>query len=119
MLPSLSAGRSSANRRIRVPTRVVGAIGREQQSAPVVEVVGEEDDQVERRRIRPVQVLEHEKHRRSVCALGEQRERVLEHPQLRDRSGSVDPPKLAEWTQRVGERLVRELCADEIDRTPE
>ena len=98
---------------------VVGAIGREQENVPVVEVVSEEDDQVERRRVGPMQVLQHQQHGCDVRALGEQRERVLEHPQLRDRGGCVDPPNVSERTQRLGERLVRELCADQIDRTPE
>ena len=59
---------------------VVGAIGREQENSPVVEVVGEEDDQVERRRVRPVQILQHEQHGCGGRAFGEQRERVLEDP---------------------------------------
>ena len=63
--------------------RLVRAVGREQQNRPVVEVVREEDDEIERRGIRPVQVLEHEQHRCGGRAVGEQRERVLEYAQLR------------------------------------
>ncbi len=99
--------------------RVVGAIGREQENPPVVEVVGEEDDQVERRRVRPVQILEHEQHRCGGGALGEQRERLLEDPQLRARGRPVDLPKVSERPQRLDERLVGQLRADEIDRAPE
>ena len=39
---------------------LVGAVGRQQQDPPIVEVVREEDDEIERRRVSPVQVLEHE-----------------------------------------------------------
>ena len=66
-----------------------------------------------------MQVLEHEQHRRGGRALGEQRERLLEHPQLRARRLPVDLPRLAERTQGLDERLVRQLGADEIDRAPE
>ena len=62
---------------------LVGAVGREQQNPAVVEVVREEDDEIERRRVGPVQILEHEQHGRGGCAVGEQRERLLEHAQLR------------------------------------
>ena len=82
---------------------------------PIVEVVGEEDDQIERRRIGPLQVLQHDQHRGDGRAVGEQPERLLKHPEPRDRR----PPKLSERTQRVGERLVREVRADKIDRTPD
>ena len=98
---------------------LVGAVGREQQNRPVVEVVREEDDEIERRRIGPVQILEHEQHRCGSRALGEQRERLLEHPQLRARRLPVDLPRLSERTQGLDERLVRQLRADEIDRAPE
>ena len=98
---------------------VVGAIGREQENSPVVEVVGEEDDQVERRRVRPVQILQHQQHRCGGRALGEQRERLLEDPQLRARGRPVDLPKVCERTERLDERLERQLRADEIDGTPE
>ncbi len=62
---------------------VVGAVGRDQQNRPVLEVVREEDDEIERRDIGPVQILEHEHYRGGGGALGEQRERRLEYPQLR------------------------------------
>ena len=95
-----------------------GAVGREQQNRPVVEVVREEDDEIERRRIGPVQILEHEQHGCGSGALGEQRERLLEHLQLRARR-PVDLPRLPERTQGLDERLVRQLRADEIDRAPD
>ena len=44
--------------------RLVGAVGGDQQDPPVVEVVGEEHHEIEGRGIRPVDVLEHEQHRR-------------------------------------------------------
>ena len=109
----------SARRRMRsADDELVGAVGREQQNPPVVEVVREEDDEIERRRIGPVQILEHEQHGRGGCAVGEQRERLLEHPQLRA-GPLVDLPQLPERTQGLDERLVRQLRADEIDRAPE
>jgi hypothetical protein len=39
---------------------LVRTVGRKQQNPSVVEIVCEEDDEIERRRIGPVQVLEHE-----------------------------------------------------------
>ena len=98
---------------------LVRAVGREQQNPPVVEVVREEDDEIERRRVGPVQILEHEQHGRGGRALGEQRERLLEHPQLRARGPLIDLPKLSERAQGLDERLVGQLRADEIDRAPE
>ena len=66
-----------------------------------------------------MQVLEHEQHGCGGCSVGEQRERLLEHPQLRAGRRFVDLPRLPERTQGLDERLVRQLCADEIDRAPE
>ena len=57
-------------------------VGREHQDRAVGEVVGEENDEIERRAIRPVQVFEHEQHGRDHCALAEQRKRLLENAQL-------------------------------------
>ena len=94
---------------------LVRAVGRQQREPPLVEVVREEDDEVERRRIRPVQILQHQQHGRGGRAFGEQRERLLEHPKLR--AGLAR--KLSERTQRLDERLVRKLRADEIDRAAE
>jgi hypothetical protein len=62
---------------------VVRPAGREQQDRPVAEVVREEDGQIEGRGIGPVQILEHEQHGCGRGAPGEQRQRLLEHPQLR------------------------------------
>ena len=61
---------------------LVPAVGGEQYHRSFGQVVGEEHDQVERRRIGPVQVLEHEQHRRGGRVTGEERERLLEDPQL-------------------------------------
>jgi hypothetical protein len=66
-----------------------------------------------------VQILQHEQHRCGCRALGEQRERLLEDPQLRARGRLVDRPKVSERTERLEERLVRQLRADEIERTAE
>ena len=93
---------------------LVGTVGGEQQDAPVGEVVREEDDEVERRCVRPVDVLEHEQHRRLGCAIADQRERLLEHPELR-----LSAPQLAQRLQRLDERLVGQLRADEVDRPPD
>jgi len=81
--------------------------------------VREEDDEIERRGIGPVQVLEHEQHGCGGGGPGEQRQRLLEHPQLRARHLPLGLPGLAERAQRLGERLVRQLGTDEIDRAPE
>jgi hypothetical protein len=81
--------------------------------------VREEDDQVERRGIGPVQVLEHEQHRCGSGAPGEQRQRLLEHPQLRARHTPVSLPRLPKRAQRLGERLVWQLRTDEVDRAAE
>ena len=99
--------------------RLVRAVGGEQQNRPAVEVVREEDGEIERRGIRPVQVLEHEQHRCGGCSVGEQRERVLEDLQLRAGPRLVDRPRLPERTKGLEERLIRQLCADEVDRAPE
>ncbi len=71
---------------------LVRAVGREQQNPPGVEVVREEDDEIERRGIRPVQILEHEQHGSGSRAVREQCERLLEHLQLRARRVPIDPP---------------------------
>jgi hypothetical protein len=94
---------------------LVGAVGREQQNRPVVEVVCEEYDEIERRRVGPVQIVEHEQHGRVSGAVGEQRERLLEHPQLR----AGLELQLSERTQGLDERLVGQLRPDEIDRAPQ
>ena len=98
---------------------LVGAVGREQQHRPVGEVVREEDDEVERRGVGPVQILEHEQHGCRRCPVGEQRQRLLEHAAAASRRLPVDVPRLPERTQRLDERLVRQLRADEIDRAPD
>ena len=61
---------------------VVGPAGREQHNGPVLEIVREEDHEIERRGIGPVQILEHEQHGCGDGGLGQQRQRVLEHPAL-------------------------------------
>jgi hypothetical protein len=97
---------------------LVRTAGPKQQDPPVVEVVREEDDEVERRGVGPVQVLEYEQHRCGGCAVAEHRQRLLEHPELRGNRLAVDLPKLPERTQGLDERLVRQLGADQIDRAP-
>jgi hypothetical protein len=69
---------------------LVRAVGRQQQDRPVVEVVGEEDDEVERGGVGPVQVLEHQQQRCGGRAAGQQRQHLLEHAQLRARRLPVD-----------------------------
>ena len=66
-----------------------------------------------------MQVLEHEQHGCGGGAPGEQRQRLLEHPQLRAGRLPVSLPGLPERAQRLGEWLVRQLRTDEIDRAPE
>ena len=60
-----------------------------------------------------MKVLEHEQHGYGGRPLGEQGERLLEHPQL-----GASGPKL-QRRQGVDERLVGQLRADEIDRASE
>jgi hypothetical protein len=72
----------------------------------------EEDEEIQRGRVGPVNVFEHDQDRRP---LDEQRQRVLEHAQLRGRLCAG----LAERTERIDERLVRQLGADEVDRASE
>ena len=98
---------------------LVWAIGREQQNLLVDEVVREEDEEIERRRVSPVQIVEHDQHRCESRSVGEQRECVLEHPQLRARRLPIGAPRLPERSESLEERLVRQLRADEIDRAPE
>ena len=99
--------------------RLVGAVGDEQHDPPIVEIVGEEDDEIERRRICPMQILEHEQHRHERRAPGEQGERRLEHLELRARSTGIDEPKFPERMQGLDERLIRQFRADQIDRATE
>jgi hypothetical protein len=65
-----------------------------------------------------VQVLEHQQHGRDVRSLGEQRQRLLEHAQLRARRLAIGLRERSQRTQGLGERLVRQLRADQIDRAP-
>ena len=94
--------------------RLVGAQRREQEDAPGVEVVREVDDDVKRRGVGPVQVLENEQHGDGGGALAQQRERRLEYASLR--ASRADP---SERPQRLGERLEGKLGADEVQRAPE
>ena len=50
-----------------------------------MEVVRKEDDEIERGRVGPVQILEHQQHGYRDATLREQRQRLLEHLQLRAR----------------------------------
>ena len=96
-----------------------GADGPKQQDRPVAEVVGEEGDEVKRRRVGPVQVLKDEQQGPGGRAFGEERQRRLEHPQLRALRRCPGFPWIPERPQGVDERLVGELRADEVDRAPE
>ena len=98
---------------------LVRAVGREQKDPLVRDVVGEKDHEIQRGRVRPVHVLEHEQHRRRRRTIRQQRQCVLEHAQLRGRRLPPGWSTLAEWPQRLDERLVWQLGADEIDRPPE
>jgi hypothetical protein len=98
---------------------LVRAVGRQHHDPPVVEVVGEEDDQIERGGIGPVHILEHQQHRYGSRALAEQRQRLLEHAQLRGRRRPVDLPERSERAQGLDEGLIRQLRADQIDRAAE
>jgi hypothetical protein len=129
-LLALERSELEQQRRARAPDAVgkpAHALGRgglvrticgEEQHPPLVEVVREEDDQVERGGVSPVQVLKHQQHRCGGRALAQQRQRLLEHTQLRARRLAVDLSKLSERAQGLDERLVRQLRADQVDRAP-
>jgi hypothetical protein len=51
--------------------------------------------------------------------IAEQVERLLEHPQLGARRRHVGPRERTERAQRLQERLVRQLRADQVDRPSE
>jgi hypothetical protein len=98
---------------------LVRAVGPELEDRQVVQVVGEEDDQVERGGVGPVEVLQHQQQRRAGRALAEQRERLLEQAQPRAGRPRLDVQERAQGSQRLGERLERQLRADQVDRAAE
>jgi hypothetical protein len=65
-----------------------------------------------------VQVLEHEQHRRGGRVAGEQGQRLLEDLELGTRGGGGGP-RAADRPQGLGQRLVGQLGADEVDRPAE
>jgi hypothetical protein len=62
--------------------RLVRPLGRHQHDAAIREVVREVDDEIEARCIGPVEILEHQEYGRDGRVVAEQRERLLEHPEL-------------------------------------
>ena len=105
---------------------LIRAVRREQQQPPLGEVMREKDDEIERRRIGPVQILEHEQHGRGGGEATEERERLLEHTQLRACGPDLRKPgqralavTSSPRAQRLGERLVRQLGAYEVDAAPD
>jgi hypothetical protein len=66
-----------------------------------------------------MQILEHQQHGCGSGTLAEQHQRRLEQPPLRTPRRFVDPPGIAERSQGLDERLIRQLRADKINRTPE
>jgi hypothetical protein len=98
--------------------RLIPAVGREQQHAPLVEIVREVHDEVERRRVSPVQVLEHDQHRCIRREVREEGERVLEDAQLGAGRLALGVP-IPMRAQRLDERLVRQLGTDEIEAAPQ
>jgi hypothetical protein len=54
-----------------------------------------------------------------VRAVEQQRQGLLEHPQLGARRLPVDPRKASERAQGLDERLERQLRADQVDRAPD
>jgi len=81
--------------------------------------VREVHDKIERRRVGPVRVFEHEQHRRRSCPIRQQRERLLEHRELGARGPRVDLRRRSERSQGLDEGLIRQLGPDEIDRVPQ
>ena len=116
---------------------LVAAVGQQEEQAPVGRRVGEEGDEVERRLVGPVQVLEHEHDRCLGAEPADHRERLLEQAQARVGAGAAgecarlvarrageQPRQLArtfqlrrarERAQRLDERQVGQARADELD----
>ena len=117
--------RAGASNPVRKPPNALGrrgfirAVSRDQENGPVVQVVREEDHEVERRDISPVQVLKHEHERCRGCPVGEKGKGVLEHSLLRAKGPPLDLPRVPERTQGLYERLVGQFRPDEVDRAPE
>ena len=87
--------------------QLVGAVGREHEERLGACVADEEDEEVARGGVGPVEVLDHQRERAEAV---EQREQRLEHLRLARRVGN----RLAERPQRVDERRVGEGAAAEL-----
>ena len=66
-----------------------------------------------------MQILEHEEHRLGSGALRQQRQHLLEDLELRARLLRSQLPRISERPQGLDHGLVRQLCPDEVDRTPD
>ena len=124
--------------------QLLAAVGPKQQHPPLVEVVGEEGDQVEGRAVRPVQVLQHQDDGFGGRDRVQQREQLLEQPELRSRRAVAlgcgvlaqnhpgrkpsqltgRPQQLSDVlagqqrTNRLGDRQVWHIGADQVDAPP-
>ena len=95
-------------------SRLCGATRRDEHHRHVDDVVGQEDDEVERRDVGPVQILQHDQQWVDRGALRQQRQHGLEHLQLR--TPDLVTERVPERTQRVDEQLERQLDPDDVDR---
>ena len=93
------------------------ATRRHEHQRQIHHVVSQEDDEVERRRVGPVEILQDDQQRDDRCPLREHRQRRLEHVQLR--SSTTFAERVPERTQGVDERLERQLHPDDVDRPAE
>ena len=102
---ALELGEDGAQRVAAV--QLVGAVGGEQEERLGARVADEEDEEVARGGVGPVQVLDHQ---RDGAEAVQQREQRLEHLRLARRVGH----RLAERPQRLGDRRVGEGRAAEL-----
>ena len=113
--PAPERPRASARRRMRSRRgELVRAIGHDHEDRTAGEVMGEEDDEVQRRRVCPVQVLEHEQYRARGGTVGEDA-RVPRTPATATRPCVVRAPQ---WPKGLDERLEGQFGADQVDRMP-
>src|SRR5689334_8873204 len=85
----------------------------------VAQVVREEHNEVQRRRIGPVEILEDKQHRHNGRTLAKLRKYFLERPQLRTLRALLESPRLSERPQSLHERLIGQVGTDKIDAATE
>ena len=81
--------------------------------------MSEEEDQVQRRHVRPVHVLEHQQYRIEGGAVTKDGQGFLEDPQLRPGDLPAIVPPLPQWPQGLDERMEGQVGAGKVDRMPQ